>query len=335
MCSRNERGGFQIQDLPQVELSDQDVKRILPEAFVKQLSQVWLCGNYGDPILAKDTLGVLRYLRETNEKIRLGMNTNGSARKSEWWREAASLLDCCHFGIDGLSDTNELYRRRTHWAVIMENAQAFINAGGSAHWEYIVFRHNEHQIEQACLLAKQMGFKKFRIRKTGRFFFAGKLQDGLPVVDKKGTEQYLIEPPTDSELRNTSSARLGHLAERSQSYGNYLDTTRISCKAQCEKEIYVSAEGLVFPCCYLANFYRRTGGKKDSQFFKLLEQHGGKAAIDGRNTTLSAIVGSTLFQDAIPNSWNAKSVEEGRLAICASTCGAESSTRGQYTQSLI
>ena len=43
----------------------------------------------------------------------------------------------------------------------MENVDAFIGNGGSAFWEYLVFKHNQHQIEEARLLSKKLGFKKF------------------------------------------------------------------------------------------------------------------------------------------------------------------------------
>ena len=335
MCSRNERGGFQIQGLPEVELSLEDVRRVLPPAFVRQLEQIWLCGNYGDPIIAAETLEVARYFRKTNSRIRIGMNTNGGARKPDWWRQAAGVIDLCHFGIDGLADTNALYRRRTHWKVIMANAAAFIEAGGAATWEYIVFRHNEQQIDEARALAERMGFKRFRLRKTGRFFFGGALQPGLAVRDRKGEEQYRIEPPTDPDLRNTASEELGRLAGPSGDYTDYLDTTDILCKAQCDKEIYVSAEGLVFPCCYLASFYRGSPRKPDSQFAKLLTRHGGRDAINGKTRPVERIVDDGLFQTAIPESWRAPGVSEGRLATCGSTCGTASPTRGQYTRSLI
>jgi MoaA/NifB/PqqE/SkfB family radical SAM enzyme len=335
MCSRNERGGFMIHDLPDAELSLEDVRTLLPPEFIRQLNQVWLCGNYGDPIVAQETLDVVRYLRTSHPGLRIGMNTNGSARTTSWWQEAASIIDLCHFGIDGLADTNHLYRRRTSWDLIMENAASFINAGGSATWEYIVFRHNEHQIETARELAESMGFKRFRVRKTGRFFFGGELQNSLAIMDESGAEIYHIEPPAASGLLNTSSAELSDIAQSPGGYKEYLDRTTIDCKAQREAEIYVSAEGLVFPCCYLASFYRGKSRRSHSQFSSLLERHGGKDAINGKRRSIDEVLRGSIFQVAVPNSWSATSVANGRLAVCSSACGAVSPTKGQYTKSLI
>jgi hypothetical protein len=285
-------------------------------------------------MVARDTLEVVRYLRSGNEKLRIGMNTNGSARNPAWWQEIAKVLDFCHFGIDGLADTNHLYRRQTCWETIMRNATAFIGAGGSATWEYIVFRHNEHQIDAARQQAQAMGFKRFRVRKTGRFFFGGKLQENLAVLNELGEEIYQLEPPTEASLKNSACAELGEMAGRSNGFQDYLDGTEIDCKAQREREIYVSAEGLLFPCCYLASFYRGSSKTTPSQFSKLLQQHGGKDSIDGMRRNIEEIVADTVFQTAVPDSWEKESVSAGRLAACSSACGASSATKGQYTSPL-
>ena len=62
-----------------------------------------------------------------------------------------------------------MYRRRTDWKTVMRSAESFIEAGGHAEWDFLVFRHNEHQVEEARELAANMGFKNFFVRKTGRF----------------------------------------------------------------------------------------------------------------------------------------------------------------------
>lgn len=334
MCSRNVRGGFQTKHLPEAELSLEDIVGILPATFVSQLEQIWLCGNYGDPIVARDTLAILHYFRRSNPALRIGFNTNGSARELMWWRELAGLVSVCQFGIDGLEDTNHLYRRNTSWSLIMRNAKAFIAAGGEATWEFIAFRHNEHQIDNARELAQDMGFKRFRVRKTGRFFHRGALRASLAVLDQDGRFQYNIEPPINDSLLNTESLDLGTMAAQ-KAYQAYLDSTCIDCKAQREAEVYISAEGLVLPCCYLGNFYRERDFSKKTQFQSMLDHAGGRSLIDGRRRSVAEIVSSRLFQEDVPESWLAESVQSGKLATCSATCGRVSPSKGQYTKSLI
>ena len=52
----------------------------------------------------------------------------------------------------------------------MTNVKSFIQAGGEAHWEFLVFKHNEHQVEEARNLAREMGFKEFYLKKRRRAF---------------------------------------------------------------------------------------------------------------------------------------------------------------------
>ena len=48
------------------ELTLDDIKGIFKPKFIKQLKAMQLCGNHGDPIVARDTLEVLQYFREHN-----------------------------------------------------------------------------------------------------------------------------------------------------------------------------------------------------------------------------------------------------------------------------
>ena len=116
-----------------------------------------MCGNHGDPIIAKDTKDIFKFLRQANPSLNLSLFTNGSAQNQDWWLELSSLVDKVHFSIDGLEDTNSIYRRGTHFNKIMDNAKSYIKGGGTAVWDYIVFQHNEHQVELARQQAKKHG----------------------------------------------------------------------------------------------------------------------------------------------------------------------------------
>ena len=70
--------------------------------------------------------------------------------------------DYCVFSIDGLEDTNHLYRRNVKWEKVIENARSFITAGGKAHWDMLVFEHNKHQVDEAKSYANKLGFVWFR-----------------------------------------------------------------------------------------------------------------------------------------------------------------------------
>ena len=73
------------------------------------------------------------------------------------------------FAIDGLEDTNHLYRRNVRWSKLMENIKAFTDAGGEATWAMLIFKHNESQIENCRSLSCTLGFRSFGIQQSARW----------------------------------------------------------------------------------------------------------------------------------------------------------------------
>ena len=206
MCARNLNGGEVNPHLNNRELSIADIERIFPVDFVQQLKRVYMCGNYGDPAVASDTLEAFAYFRDNNPQINLSMHTNGSMKKPEWWAELAQVIGkkgYVIFGLDGLEDTNHLYRQGTVWKNIMRNVEAFIAAGGRARWDFIVFAHNEHQVEEAEQLSKDMGFEKFQYKKSARFFSNSRAQtkEEHQAQNRKG-HTTLLQAPTNPKYRN-------------------------------------------------------------------------------------------------------------------------------------
>lgn len=172
MCLRETDKNFN-KETDSISLSLEKIKNLFEEKFIANLNSMQMCGTYGDPAAAPDCLSIYNYFRKINPNIELGMHSNGSLKSTYWWAELGKILsqknDYCYFGIDGLSDTNHIYRVNTDFNKIMKNCSAFIKAGGKAYWEFLVFEHNEHQVEDAKKLSKEMGFVEFREKVTRRF----------------------------------------------------------------------------------------------------------------------------------------------------------------------
>ena len=168
MCPRNISGGKESSFIINAELSLADCKKMFDPAFIKQLNIMYMCGNYGDPMMAKDTLKIFKYFREHNSKMKLRMNTNAGARPAKWWVELAKTIGKrgrVVFSVDGLKDTNHLYRQHVKWNIVERSMKAYIGAGGIARWDYLVFKHNEHQVEEAKKLSQKLGFAGFQAKK--------------------------------------------------------------------------------------------------------------------------------------------------------------------------
>jgi MoaA/NifB/PqqE/SkfB family radical SAM enzyme len=326
MCLRNICGGAVNPQLPLTELSLADIQKIFPIDFIRQLQRIYYCGNYGDPIVAQDTLESLKYFKSQNADISLSLFSNGSARSPQWWREVAGLTKDVHFAIDGLHDTNFLYRRGTNFETIIKNVEAFIQAGGTAIWDFIVFRHNEHQVEEAQKLASDLGFKKINFKKTGRFFSntRSEVKSHQAVLDKEGKVEYYLEMPINPKFQNQALLKEQELVSKYGTLEKYLDQVLIDCKVQAENSIYVSAEGAVFPCCWTANqMYPWYFEPKTSQIWKIIDSlDAGLESISALNRPIQDIINGEFFKK-IEESWPRKSTKDGKLKACAKTCGKE------------
>lgn len=292
MCARNIQG----LDNPWLELDEISLvqfKEWFPVDFIKQLDRLFMCGNLGDPIIARDTLEIFQYLRTVNPNISLGMNTNGSARNKEWWQSLAQTNVKVIFGVDGLEDTHALYRIGTNFDKIIDNAYDFIQAGGSAEWHMLVFEHNEHQVEQCRKLSQELGFSDFKFKHTSRF-----REDKLNVLNKDGSTSHVLLPSIKSKK---ISKLLGNVLE---------ETTEISCKVLKEKSIYVNAKGQLIPCCWLD--YNAMLPIHPSRIDML---DNGVKFHSLKDKRLDEIFISKSF-DIISNSWNSNPIRE-----CSRQCG--------------
>jgi hypothetical protein len=338
MCARNELGGTTKPDLKQEDWHKTLIPKVFDSRF-KNLRNVLFCGTHGDPAVAPQSLDAIQYLK-TNFNTTIEFFSNASTRNKDWWYELGKLLqqkidddhyrnyDVGIFSIDGLEDTNHIYRRQTRWNVIMESAEAFISAGGRARWDFIVFKHNQHQVEEAEALAKKMGFKQFRIRKTARFNYSPAGPDKWPVYDRTpfGTPQkfaYHIEPTDDEKYYNTEIDKFELLKEKYGSAEKYFDVANISCLYKEKfKRIYVNAYGQVFPCCYISNdIYPGTNNIRQDTTEKLFRKYG-LTFNSLHKHTWDDILNHEWLASTLEASWNTN-LEGGKLMRCSRTCGNE------------
>ena len=207
MCDRNMNGQGINPHINLDELTLEDCKKIFLPEFIAQLNTMYMCGNLGDPIVAKDTLEIFKYFREHNTNMWLSMNTNAGAKSADWWTKLAHVfgrMGAVIFSVDGLRDTNHIYRQGVVWDNVERNMQAFIAAGGRARWDFLIFEHNQHQVEEAEALANAWGCEKFMKKKTGRFITQdSKKKESHQAVDKKGKVAAELKKP-DIKYQNNA-----------------------------------------------------------------------------------------------------------------------------------
>lgn len=337
MCGRNAFGVVRP-DLQLIELSLDDCKKIFPSSFLSQLKNMSICGVYGDPILARDLLEIIKYIYSVNPDIKIDIYTNGEIHSASWWKKMAQIIGNGKviFGIDGLADTANIHRRNTVFATVIRNARVFIEAGGRAEWDFIVFKHNEHQVEEARTLAQKLGFEIFQVKRTSRFYRALYEHDpaleGIsekfgtyPVYDSRGRRTGYIELPENPYYRNDSLKTIEALIKEFGSLISYFDETPIDCQARRTGGIFISAAGLVFPCCWFyqqvnyGTLYHVTDSLELNEE-KILRETGGMKQILAKEHSLKDIVEGGFFK-RIARSWRIAGLAVGRPKVCARACG--------------
>lgn len=359
---------------PDIELSEitlEQFKSWFSPEFLKQINLILFCGVQGDPCIASDTLEIAEYIISSSPTTKIRFNTNGGMRNPEWWEKFGNLLkhnsECwVTFSIDGLEDTNHLYRRNVKWDKLMANVTAFTSTGAKALWDFLIFKHNEHQINQAKKLAKSLNFYEF-VPKKALGVDNGITLQPMPALNKDGQLDYVIEAPVDPNHRNLkvpsgsvdphvypftkesynkqretkASELLIYHKDRSDKIYNVIatkdysdfDSCSISCKSLTSYgvEVFIDNYGNVLPCCYIGT--RMNGLYSEDATLQLHHEvkKYGYDKLSLKNYSLREILDNNHLNNIFTNTWKIDSVKNGKMIYCSETCGQNSSLDRIFT----
>ena len=322
--------------------------------YLHKTKTINFCGNMGDPLFAKDILAITEYsfshvLRP--DKGLLKIYTNGGFRSKKWWSEYGNLLkDKTHevnFAIDGLEDTHHFYRTNTRFHRVIENATAFIEAGGTAEWSFIRFGHNQHQEEDCRKLAKELGFKKFTAVNTQRFYGREKIsykwRDEEYSITRYKPEQKTIKALPSKDLNRTTKVwdntpvnkiskdvvNISTETARAKFQKDVVKSTKestgsIDCHVAMRNEVFIDCMGYVHPCCWIGSheyhrinkIKKRVVGDDFNDF--LLESREFEPAWE---KSFLDTIKNDWYQHILPLSWDISP-----CTICARQCG-----KGKFT----
>lgn len=345
-CLRNYYGtSFVRPGLVETELSLDSLDKILSDNKLKDLKKLLINGNYGDIVMHSKPLEAIELCRSKFPKAEIKLHTNGGALKESFWEKLASLDIIVDFGIDGLADTHHIYRRNTSFETVIKNAKSFINAGGRATWMMTVFKHNQHQIEECEKLSKILKFKKFSFRYSTRGEYEYRL--GLTLKDNFELD-YILEPADALNLPRHESPITFYkdsLSMKKRIFLSYSEESKtvqewkyagwkknfqhlsnldISCPAKQYKELYITAEGLVYPCCYLGS--QKTYGNTSfiyDDVVHLLEKN--NLSIDDINLNHRSLT-EIIDQGYLEMIFSTFDSKEDRLKKCIETCSIKDKT---------
>jgi MoaA/NifB/PqqE/SkfB family radical SAM enzyme len=236
-CVRN-NSGFGLTDFVIEDLKTERLREVIE--MLPNLHTVQFCGNLGDPCASKIIDNQLSVIKD--KKLYLQVHTNGSLRTVDWWAELAMLFGDkieVWFAIDGLEDTHAIYRQATNWQKIIDNATAFIQAGGRAIWQFIPFAHNERQIKDCMRMSNLLGFYRFEFVKNARY------RDKH--FDYKTGEALDIKPWSHHE---SQWQKRGGILDKIQKKIERKTVLEKDCMHLAMPSIFLNASGVISPCCY-------------------------------------------------------------------------------------
>jgi len=238
-------------------LSLERYKQMIDNDEWQSLRDVHYCGNYDEPTVHPQLIDFIDYTARHVDTIEsISIATNGGTRDGQWWQQLAqksvelkqrNIELRVVWGIDGLEDTNHIYRKGVDWNKLKENYTAYNQAGGNSTWQFIVFEHNEHQLDEIENNYKAWGFNSIKIINSNR-------KNPQIKIDKSPKKKY-IQHDTQNKIKNTPiKQKIPSFSPKKDVILEKKDT--IFCKALeknsiIKRSLYITAHGFVTPCCWM------------------------------------------------------------------------------------
>ncbi len=291
-----------------IELTFDDIRKAFTPKICRRILQIDLCGGLGDPAAASQCLEICEYF--VSQGVMVTLSTNGGLRNARWWRQLGEIFrrndSFVEFHIDGLKDTNHLYRVNTRFSKIMENARHYLDSGATGEWHFIVFRHNQHQVEEAVTMSRQLGFSNFKLIDTIRFGKGKRFEYQTPDGNIRYLEPSSI-PAVELKWNTAQSGEEVSTVSRFEKQ-NPLNVNGIECKSAIQNRPYIVADGSVSACCWIQ------GSDDEKQMYfraaKRMEKH------NILQRPLEAILTEEPFISVYRAAW-----ENGANPVCIRKCG--------------
>jgi len=208
-------------------LSLEDFKKIVDQFGDYSLHlRLW---NWGEPLLNEELIEMIKYARRYRWYI--NTSTNSFFLTKDFAKEIVSSgLDSLIISLDGASEeTYSKYRQHGNFKNVVDAISALVeekkkqnSKTPKIHLQFIVMKHNEHEIPKIKELAKQLQVDFLALKKVG-------------IMDPSMKDKIKEYLPSDRYAKYTKEAKI--------------KTNRNMCNMIYEETI-VNWDGSVVPCCY-------------------------------------------------------------------------------------
>jgi MoaA/NifB/PqqE/SkfB family radical SAM enzyme len=325
------------------EVSIDMVKEWYSKELIQKIGSMNICGNFGDPVVCKDLYEIVEYFHLNNKEISIDIRTNGGAKPVSFWEKLGKLSSESNkkirvvFSVDGLEDTNDLYRKNVKWNIVDRNIRTYTSNGGYGVQEFLIFNHNEHQLEEAVEQNKEWGLHFITYKQAYGFEdWSSNKTRPFAVYDKDGNLEYTLKPslkynnsnmeydPDTSHIKpfiniTDDKVTTDPLPIDYSSHIGY-ENSEITCQASVAHhgnlEVYVNSNGDVRPCCHTGVESDRSINSDTS--VQLREILSPADSFNLRTNSFENIF--KLFDEKFVKKWDTTH-EKGRCIKCSIQCG--------------
>ena len=207
---------------------------------------------------------------------------------------------------------------------------AYSEAQGQATWIYIVFDHNEYELEAAQDHATKLGFK-FATR-TG---MRNSYHSWIAEIRKKDKTKEQVVITTTGTKEHSKKDLVKDLDKFISTYNKgmfmipVVDKKQeilnsISCKLIHEGEIFISSNQTMWPCCFLWDSMFKN---KENIVEKLNEYNEGWNSL--RNHSIDEVLAHPWFDHILAESWNPN--HDKHFVRCIRTCAYNKAYQNEIT----
>lgn len=309
-CDRNIDGG---ENHPNLKLNHIDIdswRKFVNQDNLQYINEIIFNGNFGDFSMHPNFIEMMEILASVKHNLYINLHTNGGARNAKFWTDLAIVLQKfdkhdIKWGIDGLENNHDTYRRGIDWKKRIDNLCAFTAAGGNAIWKCIVFDYNKDQIDTISEFAKQCGCMAFQTNRNR--------SNPLDMKQYKDFPAQSLTGPSLAEF-DQHYKRKDNFLSHVKTPATQAEPARgdFSCPYAEEGMIQIDPWGNVWPCCYISG--RQIDKKTNFNY----------AAYADNNINNSLINILSQFEKDLNAAWQRSSID-----IC-NRCGGKEKPAPKY-----
>lgn len=270
------------------------------------------CGNMGDPMAHPHIVDCCEAVKQHMPDCVVDISTNGGIGRTQHYEQLARMGVEITFAVDGLEDTNHIYRRGVSWQMVRERMSAFIGAGGKAQWQWIDFPHTRHQMERARKLSREWGFDVFDVRE--RFTQTKKFDRSIMLASRQPVRLNTRHSEPTQSLEELESSYAEQLEEY-QSWQVIPGCAHAPDVPYHHPNPHINVDGTLWPCCFMANVAFHTSAHVRNWWSQITRDLPNDwNSLD--HHTPQEILSSHLWQSVLPETWKNKT-----NLICLTHCG--------------